>query len=403
MKFLIITQYFSPEVGAAQTRLAATSRALQQSGHSVEVVTAMPNYPQGRVDSSYQGSFYRFESIQGAVVHRFWLWTSQGKALGRLLTYLSLMITACGGIFKINKPDLVMVNSGPLFLGLTGFLYSRIFKVPMIFYVADLWPRSVEHLEGLGTKFFMKLALGLEAWIYKKSKYVVAVTEGVREILLKEKNLPAEKVLFLPNGVDTEIFHPRRPLEKLIQTLQLQNKKAFIYAGNHGYAHALETVIDAAALLQDHSEVVFLLVGGGSEKDRLKKLAMEKKLAQVLFIDPVDPVILADYIQISYMGLIHVRNSPLALETRPAKMFPLMAMGKAILFAGFGEGADLLKSCGGGWVLPPENPVALRDKILEVLSQESEVSARGQKNLHFVQEKMNFPKLVGDWLETLKL
>ncbi len=403
MKFLIITQYFPPEVGAAQTRLAATSRALQQLGHSVEVVTAMPNYPQGRIDSSYQGLFYQSEKFQGATLHRFWLWTSQGKALGRLLTYLSLMVTACGGLFKIKKPDLVMVNSGPLFLGLTGFIFSRVFKVPMVFYVADLWPRSVEHLQGLGTKVFMKFALGLEAWIYKKSKYVVAVTEGVREILLSEKNLSAGKVLFLPNGVDTQVFHPRPISEKLIETLKLQNKKVFIYAGNHGYAHALDTVIETALLLQDHPEVVFLLVGGGSDKARLKKLAAEKKADQVIFIDPVDPVILADYIQISFMGLIHVRNSPLALETRPAKMFPLMAMGKAVLYAGFGEGACLLESCGGGWVVPPENPQALKDKILEILGQESEVAARGQRNLHFVQEKMNFSKLVGDWLETLKL
>ena len=403
MKFLIITQYFPPEVGAAQTRLAATSRALQGLGHSVQVVTAMPNYPMGQVDANYQGSFYRGEEFQGAFVHRFWLWTSQGKALGRLLTYLSLMVTSLMGILKVEKPDVVMVNSGPLFLGLTGFIYSRIFRVPMVFYVADLWPRSVEHLQGLGAQFFMTLALGLESWIYKKSKYVVAVTEGVRDILLKEKNLPTEKVLFLPNGVDTEVFHPRASSEKLIQTYQLQNKKAFIYAGNHGYAHALETVIETAALLQDHPEVVFLLVGGGSEKARLKKLAADKKTTQVIFIDPVDPLILADYIQISYMGLIHVRNSPLALETRPAKMFPLMAMGKAVLYAGFGEGAALLESCGGGWVVPPENPMALKNKILELLDQKSEVMARGQKNLQFVKEKMNFAKLVGDWLKTLKL
>ncbi len=403
MKFLIITQYFPPEVGAAQTRLAATSRSLQELGHNVEVVTALPNYPHGRVAAEYEGEFYRSEEFQGARVHRFWLWTSQGKALGRLLTYLSLMVTSLVGIFKVKKPDLVLVNSGPLFLGLTGFIYSRFFGVPMVFYVADLWPRSVEHLQGWGTRFFLRLALAFEAWVYQKSKYVVAVTEGVREILLNEKKLNPEKVLFLPNGVDMSIFSPRPPLQGLIEKYQVQGKKVFIYAGNHGFAHALETVIEAAALMQDHPEVVFMLVGGGSEKERLKKLAISKNLTQVLFIDPVDPVILADFIQISYMGLIHVRNSPLALETRPAKMFPLMAMGKAILYAGFGEGAALLESCGGGWVVPPENPGALKDKILQLCQQESEVAARGQKNLRFVQEKMNFSKLVGDWLKTLKL
>ncbi len=403
MKFLIITQYFPPEVGAAQTRLAATSRSLQQLGHSVEVVTAMPNYPHGVVASEYRGHFYHHEIFQGAIIHRFWLLTSQGKTLRRLLTYLSLMLTSLMGIFIIKKPDLVMVNSGPLFLGLTGFIYSRIFKVPMVFYVADLWPRSVEHLQGLGAQVFLKIALKLEAFIYENSKYVVAVTEGVREILLNEKNLPPEKVLFLPNGVDTEIFYPRSGSQNLIQKYQLQNKKSFIYAGNHGFAHALDTVIETAALLHDHPEIVFLMVGGGSDKERLKKLASEKKLSQIIFVDPVDPVLLADYIEVSFMGLIHVRNSPLALETRPAKMFPLMAMGKAVLYAGFGEGAALLESCQGGWVVPPENPKALKDMILELCQKDAEVNARGQNNLKFVKENMNFTKLVGDWLKTLKL
>ena len=404
MKFLIITQYFPPEVGAAQTRLAATSRALQGLGHSLEVVTAMPNYPEGKIAEAYQNSFYRGEDYQGARVHRFWLFSSQGKALGRLLAYLSLTVTSLAGIFKVKKPDVVLVNSGPLFLGLTGFIYSRFWGVPMVFYVADLWPRSVQHLQAFGAaKIFVQWALSFEAWIYKESKYVVAVTEGVRDILLNEKKLAPEKVLFLPNGVDTEVFHPRAPLAALIEKYDLKNKKAFVYAGNHGFAHALDTLIQTAVLLKDHSDIVFLLIGGGSEKNRLQKLAADQNVKNVIFIDPVSPVVLADYLQVAYMGLIHVRNSPLAQETRPAKMFPVMAMGKAVLYAGFGEGAILLESCGGGWVVPSENPQALKEKILELCQQEAEVAVRGQKNLLFVQEKMNFTKLVGDWLKTLKL
>lgn len=403
MRFLMITQYFPPEVGAAQTRLAATAKSLVKAGHEVEVVTAMPNYPEGQIAEKYRGHFYLCELWQNLPVHRFWLWAAQGKAGGRLLAYLSLMVTCLAGLRKVQKPDVVFVNSGPLFLGFSGWMYSRFFGVPMIFYVADLWPRSVEHLQGLGARIFLKWALWLEAWIYSKSRYVVAVTEGVRQILISEKGLSEEKVLFLPNGVDTQIFYPRPPAEDLAKRLNLQGKKVFIYAGNHGYAHALECLIETADLLQAHPEVVLLLVGGGSEKSKLLTLAKEKKLKNVVFVDPVSPEVLADYLQISDVGLVHVRNSPLAEETRPAKMFPMMAMGKPILYAGFGEGARLLETVGGGWIVPPGNPQALAEEILKICQQDKVRLQKGQNNFEYVRQNLDFPKLVSDWLQKVRL
>jgi glycosyltransferase involved in cell wall biosynthesis len=403
MKFLIITQYFPPEVGAAQTRLAATSKAMLDLGHEVDVVTAMPNYPMGEIFEGYRMKFSVSEDWQGVRVHRFWLWASQGKALSRLMTYLSLMVTALFGIPYVRKPDVVFVNSGPIFLGLTGAIYSAVFKVPMIFYVADLWPRSVEHLQGLGARGALKLALMFEAWIYRRSKYVVAVTEGVRDILLREKQLPAEKVLFLPNGVDTNIFHPRPAKTEIVEKYKLAGKKVFIYAGNHGFAHALESVVEAADLLRGHPEVVIMLVGGGSEKRKLKEIAASKGLENIIFVDPVAPEILADYIQVSDFGLIHVRNSPLAEETRPAKMFPLMAMAKPILYAGFGEGARMLEKVQGGWVVPPEKPEILKDKILEICKLDSQAKQAGENNLAFVKQELNFKTLVENWLKGVRL
>ncbi len=403
MRFVIITQYYPPEVGAAQTRLAATSRALISLGHQVEVVTGMPNYPKGEIFSNYLWKFYAREERDSAVVHRFWLYASQGKAFSRLMTYLSLMVTSLIGISKIRTPDVIFVNSGPIFLGLTGAVYSWIFRKPMVFYVADLWPRSVQHLDalGAGARILLELALALESWIYRQSRYVVAVTEGVREILIKEKGLRPEKVMFLPNGVDTDIFSPRPVKEDLVQRYKLQGKKVFMYTGNHGYAHALETLVEAAHLLSSNKDIVIMLVGGGSEKKKLQDLATAKGVENLIFVDPVDPVILADYLQIADFGLIHVRNSPLAEETRPAKMFPMMAMGKPILYAGFGEGARLLEKVQGGWVIEPENPEALKDKILELLGATDAVT-KGQNNLRFVRENLNFMRLVSEWAQGLK-
>src|SRR4051812_45569331 len=113
MKFLILTQFFPHENGAAQTRLAATALALKESGHEVEIVTALPNYPLGQIFEGYKARFYMRETWQGLTVHRFWIFAGQGKALLRLLNYLSFAFTACFAIFVAPRPDFIFVNSGP--------------------------------------------------------------------------------------------------------------------------------------------------------------------------------------------------------------------------------------------------------------------------------------------------
>ncbi|MBX2989424.1 MAG: glycosyltransferase family 4 protein [Bdellovibrionaceae bacterium] len=401
MKFLLLTQYFPPEVGAAQTRLATLVRELRREGHEVEIVTAFPNYPEGRIQAGYRG-LYRRDIWEGVVVHRLWLFASQGKALARLLNYLSFAVTACLSVFVVRrKPDWIFVNSGPLFMSLPGAFLSWYFGRPMIFNVSDLWPRSVEHLRGWGGKFFARLASGLERWSYRRARYVNAITDGVREILLKEKKLPPEKVLFLPNGVDTRRFRPGSPDENLRERLGLRDRFVLIYPGNHGYAHALHRVLEAAKLLKAREpRAVFLFVGGGSEKESLMSQARELGLDNVVFHAPVPPEELARFIDLADVGLIHVRNSPLAGETRPAKMFPLMAQAKPILYAGFGEGAELLRQSQGGLSVPPEQPEQLAQAVSDMM-KEGRLKDWGANNRRFAEERFDTGRLIREWLRCL--
>lgn len=403
MRVLILSQFFPPEAGAAPTRLASLVKALQKQGHEIEVVTAMPNYPQGKIFSDYRGSLYKNENSPGLSIHRFWLYAGEGKALRRLISYLSFAFMACFAVFTCRKPDLIFVNSGPLFVTIPAQLYSFFWHCPYIFNVADLWPRSVEHLQGLSGKIFLKLALWLEKVSYKRALYVNAVTEGIRNILITEKKLPPERVLFLPNGVDTEIFSPRVENSNLRQYLKLQNKKIVIYPGNHGYAHALDKVLEAASLLKNHPEVHFLFIGGGSEKSKLRSQAQEMRLENVSFLDPVPPEKLVDYIQMAEVGLIHVRNSPLAEETRPAKMFPMMAMAKPILYCGFGEGAKMLELTGGGIISEPENALQLKENLLYMLGQPEKLHLMGQSNRTFIKTNYEAEQLVKAWLSQVKI
>ncbi len=85
MKFLILTQYFPPEIGGPQTRLQCMTAELQRLGHKVEVVTGLPNYPRGKFFPGFEGSFYRREMHDGVTIHRVCLFPAMGGGLKRIL------------------------------------------------------------------------------------------------------------------------------------------------------------------------------------------------------------------------------------------------------------------------------------------------------------------------------
>src|SRR5262249_44582872 len=136
----ILTQYFPPEIGGAQTRLKSFATELARAGHHVEIVTALPNYPRGRFFPGYEKTLYKKESLDGITIHRVWLFPAVGSGVKRLLNYLSFTLTSFYGLLRSTRPDYIFVESPPLFLSFTAWVAGLFWRVPFIFNVADLWP-----------------------------------------------------------------------------------------------------------------------------------------------------------------------------------------------------------------------------------------------------------------------
>ena len=403
MRFLIFSQYFLPEIGASQVRLAAMTRELVRQGHEVEVVTSLPNHPTGQIFSEYRGRYYLRETWEGIPVFRVWVYAATGAGIKRMFNYFSFTVTSLLGLLRARRPDYLFVESPPLFLSIPAFLRAAPQQIPIIFNVADLWPDSVKQLglmrDGLG----LRLAEALEAWSYRKAAYVNAVTEGIRRILIEQKGVPPNKVLFLPNGVDTRLFRPRDPDRALARELGLEGKQVILYAGTMGYAHGLETALKAMRRLKEMEPRLHLvLIGGGSERARLERMASEWKLLNVSFLDPAPPDYIARLYSIAFAGLVSLRKSPLFEATRSAKIFVGMSSGKPIIHSGFGEGARLVEEAQAGVVVPPEDPSALAEAIRK-LAQNREWAARlGQNGRRYVERHLSWSALVSDWLHQLE-
>lgn len=383
-------------------RLASLVRELLKIGHEVEIVTAFPNYPNGSIFAEYRGRIYQREQWEGATVHRVWLYASVGAGARRILNYLSFTLMCFVGLLKCRKADCIFVESPPLFLAIPGFLISRLRRATFIFNVADLWPDSVQQLSLMQDGILLRSARALERWSYRHADCVNAVTDRMKTILVQEKGLPPEKLLFLPNGVDTEMFCERPPDIHLAEALGLKGKSIVLYAGNHGYIAGLETALHAAKLVEHFSNIHFLFVGGGSEKRRLLKLASELDLKNATFLDPVPVEELPRFMSIASCCLVTLRDCCLSEIARPAKTFVMMASGKAIVLSAAGESTQIIRDAEAGIVVPPGDPAAIADAIVRLMSDSELAATLGSNARNYVEHNFRWHDLISGWLAELQ-
>jgi colanic acid biosynthesis glycosyl transferase WcaI len=222
----------------------------------------------------------------------------------------------------------------------------------------------------------------------------------MQNILLKNKGLSQNKVLFLPNGVDINLFKPSQSDYEWQIKLKLENKQVILYAGTHGYAHGMEVLLDTAQLLEK-TNIIFLLVGGGSEKARLEQRCTEQKLTNVLFLPPQPPENIARLYSLAVAGISTLRDSPLFEGTRPVKIFATMACGKPVIYSGKGEGANIVITAQAGIVVPPQDAKKLANAIQQIVNNTDYASQLGQNGRCYVEQHLQWSTVVTRWLQRL--
>jgi colanic acid biosynthesis glycosyl transferase WcaI len=383
---LFLTPYYPPEVGAAQTRISETAARLSRRGHQVTVLTTLPNYPTGVVPPAYRQRARRRERIDGVSIVRVWSYVSPNRGFfRRILSQLSFGCLApfLGGK-AVGRPDVIIVESPPLFDAIAGRLLSRFKRCPYLFTVADIWPESAVQLGVLHNRLLIRLAEYLEWSTYRRAGAVWAVTKGIRQLLI-ERGLPAERVFFLPNGVDTAKFRPMPQAEARAQ-LGWQQGFTLLYAGTIGLAHGLEVVLDAAEHLRDAPDIRFVLVGEGAAKAALVSEAERRDLKNVSFLEAQPHHQMPLLISAADACLVSLRKVPLFEGALPSKMYEAMACARPIVLAVDGEARQLIEQqAGAALYVEPENAQALAETILRLRDQPALAQQLGERGRRFVE------------------
>lgn len=398
--FLVVTQYFPPERGAAQVRLGAITAELVRRGHTVDVVTALPNYPTGRIFPGWRRRPVSTRIEAGRRVTRVWVWAAMGSGLGRIANYLSFGFMSVLGLLRSRPTRWVVVEYPTLFGALPAVVFARVRRRRLVVIVADLWLDAIVGVGALGEGGTVRLLRRVERWMLRRGDAVTVVTEGVRDAVLA-KGVAADRTVWLPNGADTEMFSPGPADPAVLADAGVPSgSDVFLYAGTHGYVHGLDVVLDAASLLTDRP-VTFLLVGDGSEKADLQARARKLRLDNVRFLEPVPPEQVARLLRASRAGLATVRAGDAYRAIRSAKMLPTMASGRPVIYSGDDEGAALVSRVGAGLVAPPGDAAALADAVRRICDDPDGAAAMGAAGRTWVQDNAGWARLVGDWLDQL--
>ncbi len=361
----MLTQYFPPEMGAPQVRLSELGERLITRDWEVEALTALPNYPTGHVLPGYSPWRAVSEKVGNIRTVRVPLYPAKQGFVRRLASYFSFGASAAVfGPSMIARPDVLFVESPPLFIGYAARYLAWRWKCPYVLNVSDLWPESAIRMGIVKPGIATAMAQRLERWLYRGA---AAVTGQSDEIIAGVRAVePQVRTLVVTNGVDPQRFgrtHADRDARTLLGD---EPGPVFVYAGLLGWAQGLDQILDLARSIPEAIAGRFVLIGEGPERERLARRIAEERIDRVRLVgaqprDRIPKLLAAADAAVITLGM----NLPGAV---PSKIYEAMASELPILLVASGEAAKRVRDAKAGLAIDPGDTDGLRQAFFRLAS-----------------------------------
>jgi len=385
MKIGLLTQYYKPEMGAPQNRLYEMMRGLKACGDDVCIVSAMPNYPTGKVFPEYKGKFSITELVDNIEVKRYWLYASNiKKVIPRIWNMLSFSCTSLCAINYLRKKrlDYLIVESPPLTLAWTGRWIAKMIGAKFVANISDLWPLSAKELGVISEGRIYSLLERLESYIYRKSHIVMGQSE---EIVSHIANHGGKTTYLFRNGVDPSRFDlSAKRIRKQGEPIKI------VYAGLLGFAQGIADICRNVNFKELETE--FHIYGAGGEKDEIEAYLKENPNVGITYHGVVSRDVLPRVLLDSDMSLIPLVKN--IFGAVPSKIYESMAAGLPIMFMGEGEGVKIVANNNLGLVAHARDYNQLKQNIQYASNHPEVVELMGKNCIKCAADKFNRPKQI---------
>lgn len=385
MKILVISQYYKPE----PFRISDICEEMVNRGHSVTVVTGIPNYPEGVVYNDYKKRKRRNEIIEGVNIHRSFTIARRNGTMHRFLNYYSFAISSTINVF-FNKYkafdgsefDVIFVNQlSPIMMAYPAMLYKKIHHKKMILYCLDLWPESLVAGGIKRDSAIYRIFHKISKQIYKSCDHILVTSRMFTNYLSHEFGIERSSISYLPQYAES-VFHSS--VEEVTEKTTID----LVFAGNIGEAQSVQTIIKAASLLSDLEQLNFHIIGSGTDLENCMNLAKKYQLDNIIFYGRKAIKDMPNYYNIADAMLVSLIDDPILNLTLPGKIQSYMAFGKPIIGSINGETERLIIEAKCGYVSPALDEVKLAENILSFieLSKENKEELAKNAKKYYVNE-----------------
>jgi colanic acid biosynthesis glycosyl transferase WcaI len=392
MRILVVTQYFWPE----HFRINDLVLGLKERGNEVIVLTGKPNYPKGKFYEGY--SFLnKSEEIWNEIkVYRAPLFPrGNGGGLRLILNYLSFAFFSIFTLLRVKeRPDVIFVyEPSPVTVGVPAVIAKWKFKVPIYFWVQDLWPDSIASAGNIRNPIILSILDRLTRWIYKNSTKVLIQSRGFKNRILAQGVNPS-KIIYFPNW--TENYY-KPVLKNELYSQYFDGKINLIFAGNIGESQDFETLIEAVSIIHKvNPSVHWVIIGDGRLKNFVQQQVVVRGLEKVFkLIGSFAPEQMPGFFSHADALIVSLKKDPLFAITIPSKIQSYMACGKPIITALDGEGSTIVEEAKAGLISNAGNAEALAKVILDFVDLNQEQKEKmGLNSLKYYQEKFDRDMLI---------
>jgi glycosyltransferase involved in cell wall biosynthesis len=409
MHILLIHQYFLEKDDPGGSRFNEMSKVWIEEGHEVTVISGMVHYTTGKKKEKHKGRFIvREEYENNLVVYRCHVSELyNANFIGRMWGYFSFVFSSliCGLFCQKKKADVVLVSSPPLFVGLTGLIISKIKRIPFVFEVRDLWPESAIDTGVLKNRWLIRMAFRFEKTIYRNAALINTLTPVFQKKLTEDKKVPSSKVIMIPNAADFSIAEKVQKDFDMIQFRKekgWENKFVVLYVGAHGVANHLMQLVDAAELLKNENDILFVSIGDGMERDYLISETERRGLKNILFIKSVPKTEVFRYILAADAGTSVLKKADTFKTVYSNKTFDYMSCRKPVLMAIDGVSRQLVEEADCGFFVEPENAEDFSRKLIDYKNNPELVKRQGENGYIFARKNFDRKVLAKTYIKSLE-
>ncbi len=385
MKILLVSQHFYPD----NFRVNDIAKELVSKGHSVTVLTSLPDYATGKVPDDCKGRKNRKTEWNGVKVIRSFSVARRSGVLFRMLNYVSFFVSATlKAFFMKEKFDVVMCyQTSPVLMANAARTYAKKNKVPFFLYCLDLWPESLKawHV-GEGNPLFTLIS-AYSKGIYNSADLLGVTSEPFIKYNNEVNNVPLEKMVYLPQHAES--------LE--LKTKDFDGKTVFAFGGNIGSVQNIECIIRAVAKIKDTENYSVEIYGDGSELENCKKLSAELGTDEkITFFGRVDWATLKEKYENVDAFLLTLKPEGIIGQTIPAKLQEYMSGARPIIASIEGAAEKVIKESECGICVAADDSDALAAAMQDFVQNREKYALCGENGKKYFTEHFTREKFIAD-------